>query len=455
VQSPADVLSLIGNTPVVELKEFDAGPCRLFVKLESQNPGGSIKDRMAVSMIEAAETSGALKPGGLIVEATAGNTGLGLALVAAVKGYRVIIVIPDKMSAEKISHLRAFGADLILTRSDVPGSHPESYQSVAARIAAETKGAWFVNQFANPANPLAHERTTGPEVWEQLEHRVDAVVCGAGSGGTITGLSRYFSRVSPETELILADPAGSSLAQLVNSGTLGPAAPFTVEGIGGGSVPPVADFSGVKRAITVSDAESFHMARELLRKSGIFAGSSSGTLVAAALEYCRAQSSAKRVITFICDSGNKYLSKMFNDYWMLDQGYIRRTETGDLRDLITRRYEEGAVITVSPADTLLTAFQRMRMADVSQVPVIENGKAVGILDESDLLVAVHAKPDKFGESVLTAMTSRLHTLPTDASLETVLKVLDSGLVPLIASDDVFYGLITRTDVLNYLRRRLP
>jgi len=455
VQSPADVLSLIGNTPVVELKEFDSGPCQLFVKLESQNPGGSIKDRMARSMIEAAETSGVLKPGGLIVEATAGNTGLGLALVAAVKGYRVVIVIPDKMSAEKISHLRAFGADLRLTRSDVPASHSESYQSVAARIAQETEGAWFVNQFANPANPLAHERTTGPEIWEQLEHRVDAVVSGAGSAGTITGLSRYFARVSPNTELILADPAGSSLAQLVNCGTLGPAAPFAVEGIGGGSVPAVADLSRVKRAITVSDADSFKMCRDLLRKSGIFAGSSSGTLVFAALEYCRAQTSPKRVITFICDSGNKYLSKMFNDYWMLDQGYIQRPQTGDLRDLITRRYEEGAVITVSPADTLLTAFQRMRMADVSQVPVIENGKAVGILDESDLLVAVHANPDRFRESVVTAMTSRLHTLPPNASLETALKVLDSGMVPLIANGDAFYGLITRTDALNYLRRRLP
>ena len=455
MQSPADVLSLIGNTPVVELKEFDSGPCQLFVKLESQNPGGSIKDRMARSMIEAAETSGVLKLGGLIVEATAGNTGLGLALVAAVKGYRVVIVIPDKMSAEKISHLRAFGADLRLTRSDVPASHPESYQSVAARIAQETEGAWFVNQFANPANPLAHERTTGPEIWEQLEHRVDAVVSGAGSAGTITGLSRYFARVSPNTELILADPAGSSLAQLVNCGTLGPAAPFAVEGIGGGSVPAVADLSRVKRAITVSDADSFKMCRDLLRKSGIFAGSSSGTLVFAALEYCRAQTSPKRVITFICDSGNKYLSKMFNDYWMLDQGYIQRPQTGDLRDLITRRYEEGAVITVSPADTLLTAFQRMRMADVSQVPVIENGKAVGILDESDLLVAVHANTDRFRESVVTAMTSRLHTLPPNASLETALKVLDSGMVPLIANGDAFYGLITRTDALNYLRRRLP
>ena len=450
-----DVLSLIGNTPLVELKQFDIGACRLFVKLESQNPGGSIKDRMAVSMIQAAESSGALVPGGLIVEATAGNTGLGLALVAAVKGYRLIIVIPDKMSAEKISHLRAFGVDLRLTRSDVPGSHPESYQNVAARIAQETEGAWFVNQFANPANPLAHELTTGPEIWEQLDHHVDAIVCGAGSGGTITGLNRYFARVSPQTEFVLADPAGSSLAEFVRSGRLGTPGSYAVEGIGGSSVPQIADLSRVRQAITVSDETSFHTARALLRKSGILAGSSSGTLVTAALEYCRAQTTPKRVVTFICDSGSKYLSKMFNDYWMLDQGYLSRPRTGDIRDLITRRYEEGAVITVSPNDKLLTAFQRMRVADVSQVPVVEGGRAVGILDESDLLVAVHSNASHFSDPVRSAMTTRLQTLPPDSSLEAVLKVLDAGLVALIATLDTFYGLITRTDVLNYLRRRLP
>jgi cystathionine beta-synthase len=454
MQVAPDVLALIGKTPVVELKTFDTAPCRLFVKLESQNPGGSIKDRMAVSMIEAAERSGTLKPAGTIVEATAGNTGLGLALVAAAKGYSLILVIPDKMSTEKIAHLRAFGVDIRITRSDVSKGHPENYQDMAARIASEIPGAWFVNQFANPANPLAHEQTTGPEIWEQLEHNVDAVVCGAGSGGTITGLSRFFARANPDTELILADPAGSSLAEYVNTGTLGPSGSYAVEGIGSSAVPPVADLSRVKKGISITDEVSFNVARELLRRSGILAGSSTGTLVAAALEYCRSQTTAKRVVTFVCDSGNKYLSKMFNDYWMLDQGYISRPRVGDLRDLITRRYEEGSVITVSPNDTLLTAFQRMRVADVSQVPVVEDGQAVGILDESDVLVAVHESPDRFRDPVRTAMTSRLKTLPPDASLDEALRVLDLGLVALIADEETFYGLITRTDVLNYLRRRL-
>ena len=439
---------------MVELKEFDTGPCRLFLKLEDRNPGGSIKDRMAVSMIEAAEASGQLRPGGTIVEATAGNTGLGLALVAAAKAYPLILAIPDKMSTEKIAHLRAFGVDIRITRSDVAGDHPENFQKLAASIAKEIPGAWFVNQFANPANPLVHEQTTGPEIYAQLERQVDAIVCGSGSGGTMTGLSRYFARVSPDTELVLADPAGSSLASYINTGTLGPGGSYAVEGIGSSNVPPVADFSRVKKAITIRDERSFHVARELLRKSGILGGSSTGTLVAAALEYCRAQTTAKRVVTFVCDSGNKYFSKMFNDYWMIDQGYIERPTTGDIRDLITRRYDEGSVIMVSPDNTLLTAFQRMRVADVSQVPVVEQGKAVGILDESDLLVAVHANPDCFRQPVRTAMTSRLRTLPPESSLDAILAVLDKGLVAVIASGDTFYGLITRTDVLNYLRRRL-
>ena len=450
----SNVLTLIGNTPIVELQGFDTGPCRLFLKLENQNPGGSIKDRIGVSMVEAAEASGELQRGGTIIEATAGNTGLGLAVVAAAKGYPLVLVIPDKMSTEKIAHLRAFGVDIHITRSDVCASHPDYYQNLASKIAAETSRSWFVNQFANPANPVAHERGTGPEIFEQLEHKVDAIVCGVGSGGTITGLSRYFKRVSPDTEFVMADPAGSSLAEYVNTGKLGPGGSYAVEGIGSSNVPPVADLSRVKRAITIDDETSFITARELLRKNSILAGSSSGTLIAAALRYCREQTSPKRVVTFVCDSGNKYLSKMFNDYWMLDQGYLQRPQTGDVRDLITRRYDEGAVITVTPNDTLLTAFQRMRVADISQVPVIENGHAVGLLDESDLLVAVHGNPDCFREPVSSAMTSKLQTLPAQSSLPEVFSVLDKGLVAVIAGDDRFYGLITRTDVLNYLRRRL-
>jgi cystathionine beta-synthase len=457
IQAPPiakSVLDLVGNTPVVELTGFDTGPCRLFVKLENQNPGGSIKDRMAIAMVEAAERSGALKPGGVIVEATAGNTGIGLALVAAAKKYGIVVVIPDKMSTEKVQHLRALGADVRLTRSDVGKGHPENYMDLAHRIADETPGAWFVDQFSNPANPLAHELTTGPEIWDQMDGDVDAIVCGVGSGGTLTGISRFFERVSPSTKLILADPAGSSLAALIETGQLGPPGSYAVEGIGQSSVPLVADLSRVSGAFTISDAVSFETARALLRKAGILAGSSSGTLVAAALEYCREQKAPARVITLICDSGSKYLSKMFNDYWMLDQGYVERPRSGDLRDLIVRRYSEGDVITVGPDDTLLTAYQRMRVADVSQVPVVENGKPIGILDESDVLLAVHKSEQRFRDPVRSAMTTKLQTLTPSASLESVYEVLDSGLVPLVMEGPTFLGLITRSDLLNFMRRRL-
>ncbi len=285
-------LHLIGNTPLVQLTAFDSGPCELFLKLESQNPGGSIKDRMAVAMIERAEQEGRIHPGDTIVEATAGNTGIGLALVAAIKGYRLILVIPDKMSPEKIAHARALGADIRLTRSDVKPGHPMHYMMYAARI-AETESAYNINQFSNPANPLAHEIATGPEVWDQMEHRLDAIVCGIGSGGTLTGLSRFFERVQPDAEMILADPEGSALAGLVTTGQPGPQGNYAVEGIGGAFIPPVADVSRVRGAYSISDKESFQTARELLRLTGIFGGPSSGCLLAAALRYCREQKTAK------------------------------------------------------------------------------------------------------------------------------------------------------------------
>ncbi|HVR03322.1 MAG TPA: cysteine synthase family protein, partial [Polyangia bacterium] len=272
----AGVLALIGNTPLVKLESFDTGPCELFVKLESQNPGGSIKDRIGLAMIEGAERDGHLRPGATIVEATAGNTGLGLALVAARKGYRLLLVIPDKMSQEKIFHLRALGADVHLTRSDVAKGHPEYYQDVAARLAREV-GGFYVNQFENPANPLAHEKTTGPEIWRQMDGRLDAVVCGVGSGGTITGLSHYFARVAPDVEIVLADPAGSILAEFVATGKVGQAGSWLVEGIGEDFVPAIADLSRVRHAYTIPDEESLMTARALLRGEGILAGSSSGT----------------------------------------------------------------------------------------------------------------------------------------------------------------------------------
>jgi cystathionine beta-synthase len=454
VERKPDILNLIGNTPMVRLSRLDTGACELFVKLENQNPTGSIKDRMALAMVEAAERDGKIQPGGTLVEATAGNTGLALALVAAAKGYRLVLVIPDKMSQEKVLHLRALGAKTVITRSDVIKGHPEYYQDLAARIALETPGGFFINQFANPANPLAHEETTGPEIWGQMDQRLDAVVAGVGSSGTLTGLSRYFARVAPACEMVLADPEGSMLARYVREHQIGRPGSWLVEGIGEDFVPEIADFSRVTRAYSIPDTESFQAARTVLRLEGIFAGSSSGTLFAAALRYCREQTVPKRVVTFACDSGNKYLSKMYNDVWMADQGFLPRTQFGDLRDLISRRYQDGTVVAVGPTDTLLTAFNRMRLADVSQLPVLEQDGLVGIIDESDLLVRVQDGGGSFQDPVGLAMTNRVETLQADESIAAVRKILDEGKVAIVMADREFVGLITRIDLLNFLRRKV-
>jgi cystathionine beta-synthase len=452
----ASVLDLIGQTPVVELTRFDTGHCRLFIKLESQNPGGSIKDRIALSMIAAAEKDGSLRKGGTIIEATAGNTGLGLAQVGIPKGYRIVLVVPDKMSREKVQHLRALGAEVRLTRSDVGKGHPEYYQDMAEKIAAETPGSFYVNQFANPANPLAHETTTGPEIWEQLEGDVDAVVVGVGSGGTLSGLGRFFARRSPTTEMVLADPIGSVLAPLIKTGEMIEAGSWTVEGIGEDFVPPNADLSLVKRAYSIPDRLSMATARDLLSREGILAGSSSGTLLAAALKYCREQKTPKRVLTFVCDSGNKYLSKVFDDYWLAEQGLSERVQHGDLRDLVARSHREGGTVTVGPDDSLINAYGRMRRADVSQLPVIENGSLIGIIDEGDILARVEGSHEgrweRFNEPVHTAMSAELHTLQADQTLDALLPVFDRNEVAIVFDGDEFFGLITRIDLINHLRR---
>lgn len=455
-QSQPAVFSLIGNTPLIEVTRIDTGPCQLFLKLESQNPAGSIKDRIGLAMIEAAEGDGRLKPGGVVVEATAGNTGLGLALVARVKGYRVVLVVPDKMSTEKILHLKALGAEVHLTRSDVGKGHPEYYQDYAARLARELPGAFFADQFNNPANPLAHETTTGPELWAQSAHKLDAIVVGVGSSGTLTGLTRFFRKVQPELAFVLADPQGSILAEYVRTGHVSTTSgSWVVEGIGEDFIPAIADMSGVRHAYTISDEESFACARNLLREEGVLGGSSTGTLLAAALRYCRAQTTPKRVATFVCDTGTRYLSKLYNDGWMIDQGFLKRPSFGDLRDLIGRRYDEGDVISIASSDTLMTAFNRMRSADLSQLPVIDNGRLAGILDESDLLLHVAADPSEFHSLVGGTMTTRIETLAPDASLKRLRETLDRGLVALVADESRFYGLITRFDLLNHLRRTLP
>ncbi len=447
-----NVLEGIGKTPIVKVSHIDTGPCTLFLKLEANNPGGSIKDRIGVAMIEAAEREGELKPGGTIIEATAGNTGLALALVASQKGYKTIIVVPDKMAQEKIFHLKALGADVRLTRSDVGKGHPEYYQDMAERIAEET-GAFYINQFGNAANPQAHVDTTGPEIFGQMDEDVDAIVAGVGSGGTIAGLSQFYREKSPKTEIILADPIGSILTDYVNTGAIpNEVGSWLVEGIGEDFIPDIADLTHTKKAYAISDKESFEAARDLLKKEGILGGSSSGTILAAALKYCREQKESKRVVAFICDRGDKYLSKMFNDYWMYDQGFLKRPPKGDLTDLISRRHSERATVTVKPDDTLMQAYGKMKLYDISQLPVLsDDGTVTGLLDEEDLLFAVVRNREKFQDPVKSAMTYRVETVEAGQDMQSLLPIFAKGHVAVVVAGGKFEGLITRTDLLNYLR----
>lgn len=449
------VTELIGNTPIVKSRHLDTGVCQLFFKLEAFNPGGSIKDRIGLTMIEAAEQRGDLKPGGIIVEGTAGNTGIGLALVAQQKGYRLILVVPDKMSREKIFNLKAMGAEVVLTRSDVAKGHPQYYQDLAEQIARDTPGAYFINQFGNADNPRAHEEGTGPEIWSQMEGKMDAIVFGVGSSGTVTGLSRFFRREAPHVELVLADPVGSILAQYINEGTLSTkSGSWLVEGIGEDFLPPISDFSHVKKAYAVSDRESFLAGRELLAREGILGGSSTGTILAAALRYCREQTEPKNVVMFVCDTGNKYLSKMYNDYWMLDNGFLERPHHGDLRDLILRPYSQRDTVVIAPTDALTVAYQRMKLYDVSQLPVMQDDQIVGIVDESDVLMHVYGDESRFRDPVATAMIDQLDKIDVHASVESLLPVFQRGHVAIVMDGAQFLGLITRIDLLNYLRRRV-
>ena len=322
-----------------------------------------------------------------------------------------------------------------------------------SEIAQET-GAFFTDQFNNPNNPAAHERSTGPEILEQMEGHADAIVAGVGSGGTITGLSRFFAQVSPKTEMVLADPKGSILADYIHTGHVGEAGSWLVEGIGEDFIPPVSDLSRVKKAYTISDGESFATARALLKAEGLLAGSSSGTLIAAALRYCREQTGPKRVVTFVCNSGNKYLSKMYDDRWMAEQGLLKRESYGDLRDLIARLHDEGAVVTVGPNDTLQTAYSRMKLYDVSQVPVLDAGRCVGLLDKSDMLVALTEGTLDFNLPVSSAMTKKLETVPPQTPPERLVPLFDRGLVAIVVDGEHFLGLITRIDLVNHLRRKI-
>ena len=448
-----NILEMIGRTPLLRINNMDTGPCELFLKLELMNPGGSVKDRIGLSMIDEAEKRGDLKPGDTIVEATAGNTGIALALVAAQRDYRLILVLPDKMSQEKIFNLRAMGTEIIITRSDVEKGHPEYYQDLAESIAKE-RGAYYINQFGNPDNPKGHEETIAPELWEQMDERLDAVVVGIGTSGTITGMTNFFNHIGAKVGMVLADPEGSVLVEYVNTGKLEAKGSWFVEGIGEDFIPEIADMSAISSAYSISDAESFATARDLLNREGVLAGSSTGTLLAAALCYCREQTEPKRVVTLACDTGSRYLSKLYNDFWMEDQGFIERPATGNLLDLIGRPHEQQATITVGPTDVLTTAHNRLRNAGISQLPVMDDNRLVGVLTEDDIIRHVFGHPALMKSPVREAMHTAFVSVDKDMPLNTLVSILQAQPYAAVNDGDRFLGLITRSDMLNHLRKQV-
>jgi len=459
-----NVLEMVGNTPLLEVSRLAPGDHRLFLKMESQNPAGSIKDRIGVSMIEAAERDGRIDrnadPPPTIIEATAGNTGLGLALVAGQRGYKLLVVVPDKMSREKVQHLRAMGAAVIMTRSDVTKGHPEYYQDIAARIASETPNSVYINQFANEANAQAHYTTTGPEIFGQMGGDIDAFVVGVGSGGTLSGTGRLLKERCPDCRIILADPAGSVLWPRVNEGKEVEPGAWLIEGMGEDFIPPVCDLDLVDEAIPVTDEQAFHAARRLLKVEGVLAGSSTGCLLFAAIAWLEKQREPKRLVTFACDQGAKYLSKMFNDFWMMDQGFLERECFGDLRDLIARRHLSREDFTLAPSDSLQRAVNVMKLYDVSQVAVVERDRAgadhcVGIIDEGDVLLAATRDKSAFEAPVADFMTRRLETIKSEAKVDDLLPIFRADRVAIVEDDaGQFLGLITKIDLINYLRGQL-
>ncbi len=442
------ILEAIGRTPMIPLHRLAEGvPARVLVKLESVNPGGSIKDRVGVAMVEEAEWNGWLQPGGTIIEATAGNTGVGLALAAAVKGYRCIFVLPDKMSGEKIRLLKAYGAEIVITPTSVPPDAPESYNGVADRLAREIPGAWRPNQFANLANPEIHYRTTGPEIWDQTNGEITAFVAGVGTGGTISGVGRYLKERNPEVRVIGADPEGSVLSGDAPR-------PWKVEGIGEDFVPKTFNGQVVDEWVRVGDAESFQTARALARREGLLVGGSAGTAVAAALRYARRLSASDVVVALCPDTGRNYLSKVFDDAWLGENGLLhveQRVQTvGDLLEARGPR----TLVTVASESTAAQAVELMQTNGISQLPVLRDGHSVGSIQEVTLARLLHDDVDPGTVRVGDVMARPLPQVDVRVHLDEPYRLLLAGNSGVLAlADGAVVDIVTRIDLIHFWNRK--
>ncbi|HQT92152.1 MAG TPA: cystathionine beta-synthase [Candidatus Kryptobacter bacterium] len=443
------ILEVIGNTPMLRLTRIAPGikPV-LLAKLEHLNPGGSVKDRIGITMIEDAERRGLLKPGGTIIEGTSGNTGMGLALVAAMKGYKCIFTMPDKMSQEKIDLLRAFGAEVIVTPTAVEPEDPRSYHSVAVRLSKEIPNSYFPNQYDNPSNPQAHYETTGPEIWEQTEGKVTHFVCGIGTGGTIVGAAKYLKEKNAEIRVIGVDPEGSIYADYFRTKKMPGSHPYKVEGIGQDSMPKIMEFNNIDEVITVSDKESFIATRLLARKEGIFAGGSAGSAIHAALKVVPSLNEKDIIVVIIPDHGSRYLSKLYNDNWMKDNQYLEPRLKITAGDVSHAKRGKRVLISVGPDATLTEAISLMQESDISQLPVIENGKIIGSLTETKVLSTLVSSPSLRGHNVREFIGKPFPVVNEKMSVENLYKMLDSETSAVIVQrGDNSFEIITKSDLI--------
>jgi cystathionine beta-synthase len=441
------ILQAVGRTPLVRLRRLAEGlQAAVYVKVEAMNPGGSVKDRVALAMIAEAERRGWLRPGGTIIEATAGNTGVGLAMAAAVKGYRCIFVMPDKMSSEKIRLLKAYGAEIVITPTNVAPDSPESYNGVADRLSREIPGAWRPNQFTNLANPEIHYRSTGPEIWEQSEGRITVFVAGIGTGGTISGVARYLKERNPDVKIVGADPEGSVLSG-------GTPAPWKVEGIGEDFVPKTFNSQLVDDWVRVGDAESFHTARSLARREGILAGGSSGTAVAAALRYAQRLTGEHFVVALCADTGRNYLSKLFDDAWLAENHLTYNVAPAHSVGDLLRGRGPRQLVTIGPDGNAAEAVQLLESAGFSQLPVLEDGKPVGSIQEVALARLLHDNRDPAQVPVGEVMGKPLPQLDVTVHLDEAYRLLLAGNTGVLATENgKVVDIVTRIDLIHYWSR---